>query len=84
MANTIIGDREARPLFDGRTPDTLDEVLRLKNVGTRLVGLDMAMAYLPANSWLAPSIGELSTLHGESSLWLCDENFPQIPGQRQD
>ena len=84
MANTIIGDREARPLFDGRTPDTLDEVLRLKNVGTRLVGLDMAMAFLPANSWLAPSIGELSTLHGESSLWLCDENFPQIPGQRQD
>lgn len=84
MANTIIGDREARPLFDGRTPDSLDEVLRLRNVGTRLVGQDIAMACLPSNAWLAPTIGELSTPHGESSLWLCDENFPQLPGLRQD
>ncbi|MDO4839911.1 MAG: bifunctional diaminohydroxyphosphoribosylaminopyrimidine deaminase/5-amino-6-(5-phosphoribosylamino)uracil reductase RibD [Desulfovibrionaceae bacterium] len=60
MATSILGDNQGRALFDGRTPETLDEMLKLRHIGTRSVGHDLAMTWVPENAWYAPSLGELS------------------------
>lgn len=73
MSTRIFGDNQARPLFDGRSPENLDSLLRLRHVGSRHYGEDLAMAYLPGNAWYAPQVGTLSTFNGESTLWSVDE-----------
>ena len=81
-ATKIVGDGEARSLFDGRSPDSMEEALRLKNVGTRLVGDDLSMAYVPETAWFAKDLGPITLSLGEAGLWLTDDEFP-APGARR-
>ncbi len=69
MATKILGDNEARALFDGRSPESLDCSLKFRHVGIRRVGGDLAMAYLPENAWYAPSVGEPASINGDATLW---------------
>ncbi len=83
MATTIVGDNEARPVFTGRSPLSLKELLGLKIVGVRHCGDDLSMALLPANAWYAESVGEMSTVQGEATLWGSDEDYSTLaPGRR--
>lgn len=81
-ATKIVGDAEARSLFDGRSPDSMEEALHLKNVGTRLVGDDLSMAYVPETAWFAKELGPITLSLGEAGLWLTDDEFP-APGVRR-
>ena len=70
MATSILGDNKGRPLFDGRTPEDLSEMLKLRHISTRNVGCDLAMTWLPENAWYSSSVGTLSPDTG-SCLWNC-------------
>lgn len=83
MATNIFGDNEARPLFTGRDPETLSDLIHLKNVGIRSTGADLSMAYVPHSTWFAKDLGEFSTINGEASLWASDDNFPAISQLRR-
>ncbi len=74
MATKILGDNQARALFDGRSPETLDGTLPLRHVGIRSVGADLAMAYLPGSAWYAPTVGEIANINGDATLWACGDD----------
>lgn len=46
MAPKIIGDMEARPLFDGMAPEHMDEALKLRIAGTDRSGVDLCVRLL--------------------------------------
>ena len=48
MAPSIMGDNEARPLFDGRTPLTMADVLPLRVSGHTLCGTDVHLTLRPS------------------------------------
>ena len=47
IAPKILGDNEATPLFDGRSPDTIGEALQLRLLDSFANGFDLIMALKP-------------------------------------
>ena len=47
IAPKILGDNEATPLFDGRSPDTINEALQLRLLDSFSNGFDLIMALKP-------------------------------------
>ena len=47
VAPKILGDNEATPLFDGRSPDTIGEALQLRLLDSFTNGFDLIMALKP-------------------------------------
>lgn len=47
MAPKLIGDEKARPLFAGRSPETMDEAIGLRFGGMRRLGDDLELRFFP-------------------------------------
>lgn len=52
-APAILGDNEARPLFNGRSPLNMDEALRLRITETHMCGPDLHLTLRPSNAVLS-------------------------------
>ncbi len=47
LAPKVLGDSAARPLFAGRSPETMTEALQLRRIGCEPVGEDVLMTFRP-------------------------------------
>ena len=47
MAPKILGDEKARPLFSGRSPETMEDAIGMRLAGVRRLGDDLELRLFP-------------------------------------